>query len=117
MKRARSGKAFVWLRALSVQVRRRGRRGQLKHAHNDHARIVAVACGSLGSGGRRPVGGLGWRDGGARGPARLLALQRCVQGAGAWAGCGVEDLATHCDADLSGGPGPRGVAYSTRYYS
>ena len=49
--------------------------------------------------------------------ARSLALQRCVQGAGAWAGCGVEDLATHCDADLSGGPGPRGVAYSTRYYS
>ena len=28
---------------------------------------------------------------------RSLALQRCVQGAGAWAGCGVEDLATHCD--------------------
>ena len=78
MKRARSEEAFVRLGALSVQVRRRGRRGQLKHAHNDHARIVAVACGSLGSGGRRPVDGLGRRDKDARGPTRA-----CSRGSGA----------------------------------
>ena len=78
MKRARSGKAFARLRALSVQVLGRSQRDQLKHARNDHARIVAVACGSLGSGGRRPADGLGWRDGGARGPARA-----CSRGSGA----------------------------------
>ena len=54
MKRARSGKAFVWLRALSVQVRRRGQRGQLKHARNDHARMLQllVACSGVAGGGR-----------------------------------------------------------------
>ena len=30
-------------------------------------------------------------------------------------GCGVEDLDSHCDADISGGPGPRSMAYSTRF--
>ena len=54
MKRARSGEAFVRLGALSVQVCRRGRRGQLKHAHNDHARMLRllVACSRVAGGGR-----------------------------------------------------------------
>ena len=76
---------------------------------------LLVARSGVAGGGRR----VAW-DGAIEAraaQARSLALQRCVQGAGAWAGCGAEDLATHCDADLSGGPGPRGVAYSTRYYS
>ena len=41
--------------------------------------------------------------------ARLLALQRCVQNAGAWAGCGVEDLVSHRDADSDGPATWRGL--------
>ncbi len=54
MKRTRSGKAFARLRALSVQVLGRSQRDQLKHARNDHARMLRllVACSRVAGGGR-----------------------------------------------------------------
>ena len=74
MKRARSGEAFVRLGALSVQVRRRGLRGQLKHARNDHARMLRllVARSGVAGGGRWVVwdGALEARPA----HARLIAL-------------------------------------------
>ena len=54
MKRARSGEAFVWLIAPSELLRRCGQRGQLKHARNDHARMLRllVARSGVAGGGR-----------------------------------------------------------------
>ena len=59
MKRARSGKAFARLRALSVQALGRSQRDQLKHARNDHARMLRSLMVRTGNGRQRPVGGLG----------------------------------------------------------
>ena len=87
MKRARSGKAFARLRALSVQVLGRSQRDQLKHARNDHAcmlRLRVARSGNAGSG--RWAALEGAVEARAQPHARSLALQRCVQGAGARAG-------------------------------
>ena len=50
----RSKRALAQLRALSEQLHGRGQRGQLKHAHNDHARMLRllVACSRVAGGGR-----------------------------------------------------------------
>ena len=75
MKRARSGEAFVWLIAPSELLRRCGQRGQLKHAHNDHARMLRllVARSGVAGGGRWVV----W-DGAMEARAARRALARAA---------------------------------------
>ena len=76
---ARSGRALAQLRALSEQLRSRGRRAQLKQARNDHACMLRLRVARSGNGRQRPVGGAGGRGGGARAAPRALARAAAVR--------------------------------------
>ena len=76
---ARSGRALAQLRALSEQLRSRGRRAQLKQARNDHACMLRLRVARSGNGRQRPVGGAGGRGGGARAATRALARAAAVR--------------------------------------
>ena len=72
---APSGRALAQLRALSELLRRCGQRGQLKHARNDHARmlLLLVAHSGVAGGGRWVV----W-DGAMEARAARRALARAA---------------------------------------